>query len=323
MSLTQPPSGAQSSSPGVPVPKVTMPALTDMKRQGKPISALTAYDYSTARLVDEAGVDLILVGDSLAMVVLGQENTLAVTVDEMLHHTRAVSRAVHRALVVADMPFGSYHGAISDAVANAVRFVKEAGAEAVKIEGLRIELVRALVAAEIPVVGHLGLTPQSVHRMGGYRVQARTADAARELEADALALARAGAGAIVLEGVPREAAAAITAALPIPTIGIGAGPDCDGQILVFHDLVNLSFAPQAKFVRRYADASALFQSAIERYREDVEHRAFPADAESYHLSSSAIRQAGAFVDSTAGDAAMEFDSEDAIVNQDAFEDWGR
>jgi 3-methyl-2-oxobutanoate hydroxymethyltransferase len=298
-----------------------MPALTEMKRQGKPISALTAYDYSTARLVDEAGVDLILVGDSLAMVVLGQENTLAVTVDEMLHHTRAVSRAVHRALVVADMPFGSYHGAISDAVANAVRFVKEAGAEAIKIEGPRIELVRALVVAEIPVVGHLGLTPQSVHRMGGYRVQARTAEAARELEADALALARAGAGAIVLEGVPREAAATITAALPIPTIGIGAGPECDGQILVFHDLVNLSFAPRAKFVRQYADASALFRSAIERYREDVEHRAFPADAESYHLPSSEVRQAGVSADSLGRDAGADFDSDNAVVNRDAFEDW--
>ena len=321
MSLTQPPAGTRTSQPGVSLPKVTMPALTEMKRQGKPISALTAYDYSTARLVDEAGVDLILVGDSLAMVVLGQENTLAVTVDEMLHHTRAVSRAVHRALVVADMPFGSYHGAISDAVANAVRFVKEAGAEAVKIEGPRIELVRALVAAEIPVVGHLGLTPQSVHRMGGYRVQARTAETARQLEADALALARAGAGAIVLEGVPREAAAAITAALPIPTIGIGAGPECDGQILVFHDLVNLTFTPQAKFVRQYADASGLFRSAIERYREDVEHRAFPADAESYHLSSSAGGLAGGSVNLMGGEAGPDFDVEDALVNRDAFEDW--
>ena len=237
-----------------------------MKRQGKPISALTAYDYATARLVDEAGIDLILVGDSLAMVVLGHENTLAVTVDEMLHHTRAVRRAVRRALVVADMPFGSYHGAIAEAVANAVRFVKEAGAEAVKIEGPRVELVRALVEAEIPVVGHLGLTPQSVHRMGGYRVQARTAEAVRQLQADALALADAGAGAIVLEGIPREAAAAITAELPIPTIGIGAGPDCDGQILVFHDLVNLTFAPAAKFVRRYADASRALP---------LRHRALP------------------------------------------------
>jgi len=289
MSLAGSPSGAHLSPSEVPNSKVTMPALSEMKRQAKSISALTAYDYPTARIADEAGIDLILVGDSLAMVVMGHENTLAVTVDEMLHHTRAVRRAVRRALVVADMPFGSYHGAIDDAVANAVRFVKEAGAEAVKIEGPRVELVRTLSDAEIPVVGHLGLTPQSVHRMGGYRVQARTADAVLQLEADAFALAHAGAGAIVLEGVPREAAGQITAALPIPTIGIGAGPDCDGQILVFHDLVSLTFAPAAKFVRRYADASTLFRAAIERYREDVEHRAFPSDAESYHLPESALR----------------------------------
>jgi 3-methyl-2-oxobutanoate hydroxymethyltransferase len=261
-----------------------MPALAEMKRQGKPISALTAYDYPSSRLADEAGIDLILVGDSLAMVVLGHENTLSVTVDEMLHHTRAVRRAVHRALVVADMPFGSYHGPVAEGVANAIRFIKEAGAEAVKIEGSRVELTRALVAAEIPVVGHLGLTPQSVNRMGGFRVQARTADAVLQLKADALALAEAGAGLIVLEGVPREAAAAITAELPVPTIGIGAGPDCDGQILVFHDLVNLTFAPPAKFVRRYADAGALIRTAIEHYREDVEHHAFPSDEESYHLT---------------------------------------
>jgi 3-methyl-2-oxobutanoate hydroxymethyltransferase len=299
MSLTQFPAGARVSPRGVPFPKVTMPALGEMKRQGKPISALTAYDYATARLIDETGVDLILIGDSLAMVVLGLDNTLAVTVDEMLHHTRAVRRGVQRALVVADMPFGSYHGTVADGVANAVRFVKEAGAEAVKIEGARVELVRALTEAEIPVVGHLGLTPQSVHRMGGYRVQARTSDAVRHLQADAQLLADAGAGALVLEGIPREVAAKITAALSIPTIGIGAGPNCDGQILVFHDLVNLSFAPQAKFVRQYADASALFRSAIERYREDVEHRAFPSDAESYHLASSAVRRAGAFADSMA------------------------
>jgi 3-methyl-2-oxobutanoate hydroxymethyltransferase len=264
--------------------KVTMPALAGMKRQGKPITALTAYDYATSRLVDEAGIDLILVGDSLAMVVLGHDNTLAVTVDEMLHHTRAVRRAVRRALVVADMPFGSYHGGIQEGVANAVRFIKEAGAEAVKIEGPRVELVQALVAAEIPVVGHLGLTPQSVHRMGGYRVQAKTAEAVQQLRNDAQALADAGAGAIVLEGVPREVAAAITADLDIPIIGIGAGPDCDGQILVFHDILNLTFAPHAKFVRQYADAAALIRDAVDRYREDVEHRAFPSDEESYHLA---------------------------------------
>jgi len=288
MSLTSFP-GTNSSPNGAPITKITMPALTDMKRQGKPISALTAYDYATSRLADEAGIDFILVGDSLAMVILGHENTLAVTVDEMIHHTRAVRRAVHRALVVSDMPFGSYNS-VAEGLANAVRFVKEAGAEAVKIEGPRIELVHALTEAEIPVVAHLGLTPQSVHRMGGYRVQARTAETVLQLKADAHALADAGAGAIVLEGIPREAAAQITAELPAPTIGIGAGPDCDGQILVFHDLLNLTFAPPAKFVRRYADAGTLIRSAIEHYREDVEHRAFPSDEESYHLPE-AVRKA--------------------------------
>jgi 3-methyl-2-oxobutanoate hydroxymethyltransferase len=283
MSVTNFPGGSSSAPTGPSITKVTIPALSEMKRQGKPISALTAYDYSSSRLADEAGIDLILVGDSLAMVVLGHENTLAVTVDEMLHHTRAVRRAVHRALVVADMPFGSYHGTIAESLANAIRFVKEAGAEAVKIEGPRVELVRALTEAEIPVVAHLGLTPQSIHRMGGYRVQARTAETVLQLKADAHALADAGAGALVLEGVPREVAAVITAELTIPTIGIGAGPDCDGQILVFHDLLNLTFAPAPKFVRRYADAGTLIRSAIEHYREDVEHRAFPSDEESYHL----------------------------------------
>lgn len=289
MSLTNFPGGANSSHPCNPITKVTMPALAEMKRQGKPISALTAYDYATSRLVDEAGIDMVLVGDSLAMVVLGHDNTLAVTVDEMLHHTRAVHRAVRRALLVADMPFGSYHGTVAEGLANAVRFVKEAGAEAVKIEGPRVELVRALTEAEIPVVGHLGLTPQSVHRMGGYRVQARTAEAAQKLKADAHALANAGAGALVLEGIPREVAAEVTAELAIPTIGIGAGPDCDGQILVFHDLLNLTFAPPAKFVRRYGDAGALIRAALEHYREDVEHRAFPSDEESYHLPDAARR----------------------------------
>ena len=315
MSVTNFPGGPSSAAPRTPTAKVTMPTLAEMKRQGKAISALTAYDYATARLVDEAGIDLILVGDSLAMVVLGHENTLAVTVDEMLHHTRAVRRGVRRALVVADMPFGSYHGAIGEGVTNAVRFLKEAGAEAVKIEGPRVELVRALVEAEVPVVGHLGLTPQSVHRMGGYRVQARSIDAGLRLQADAFALAGAGAGAIVLEGIPREAAGAITAALPIPTIGIGAGPDCDGQILVFHDLVNLTFSPPAKFVRHYGDASTLFRSAIEQYREDVEHHAFPSDAESYHLPEAARRLFS--IDPDLSDAR---DNADAVVNSDAREE---
>jgi len=314
MSVTNFLAGTGLASADQSLPKVTVPALSEMKRRHKPISALTAYDYATARLVDEAGIDFVLVGDSLAMVVLGHENTLAVTVDEMLHHTRAVRRAVRRALVVADMPFGSYHGSISDAQANAVRFVKEAGAEAVKIEGPRIELVRALTQAEVPVIGHLGLTPQSVHRMGGYRVQARTAESVRQLESDARSIARAGAGAIVLEGVPREVAESITAQLSIPTIGIGAGPGCDGQILVFHDLVGLTFSPAAKFVRRYADLGSAIRSAAEHYREDVEHRVFPSDEESYHLGESA-RQALAPV------PGSDFDSADDIVNRDSLPDW--
>jgi 3-methyl-2-oxobutanoate hydroxymethyltransferase len=316
MSITSFPGRADPSPRANPLPKVTVPALSEMKRQGKPISALTAYDYSSARLVDEAGIDLLLVGDSLAMVVLGHENTLAVTMDEMLHHARAVRRAVHRALVVADMPFGSYHASVAEGVTNAIRFIKEAGAEAVKVEGPRTELVRALTAAEIPAIGHLGLTPQSLHRMGGYRVQARTAESVQQLRADALALAQAGIGALVLEGVPREVAEEITATLPIPTIGIGAGPGCDGQILVFHDLLNLTFAPPAKFVRRYLNVGALISSAIEHYREDVEHHAFPSDEESYHLPDSTRR-------SLKVDADCEPDpyAADAVVNQDALQGW--
>jgi 3-methyl-2-oxobutanoate hydroxymethyltransferase len=269
---------------------VTIQTLQDKKSQGSPISALTAYDYATARLVDEAGIDLILVGDSLAMVVMGYENTLPVTMDEMLLHTRAVRRAVKRAMVVADMPFGSYHVTAAEGVANATRFVKEAGAQAVKIEGgaSRLELVRRLSDAEIPVIAHLGLTPQSVHRMSGYRVQGKSVNAIHHLQKDALAMEAAGAFAVVLEGIPTEVAQRITAALHIPAIGIGAGPHCDGQILVLHDLVNLSFSKPAKFVRRYGDAAALISDAVRRYREDVEGRQFPADAESYHLGKDAL-----------------------------------
>jgi 3-methyl-2-oxobutanoate hydroxymethyltransferase len=265
--------------------KVTFQTLQQKKQNAQPITALTAYDYPTSRLVDEAGVDLILVGDSLAMVVMGYDSTLPVTVDEMLHHTRAVRRAVKRAIVVSDMPYGSYHVSVADGVANATRFLKEAGAEAIKIEGgaRRCELVERLTDAEIPVVCHLGLTPQAVHRMGGYRVQGKTQAAADELVRDARMLEAAGAAAIVLEGMPREVAANITSQLQIPTIGIGAGPDCDGQILVFHDLVNLSFSRPAKFVRQYADAATLFRDAIEHYVHDVEERSFPNESESYHL----------------------------------------
>ena len=265
--------------------KITVPTFLEKKTLRRPITAVTAYDYASARLVDEAGLDVLLVGDSLAMVMQGHENTLAVTMDEMLLYTRGVRRGVKRALLVADMPFGSYTDA-HEGVANAVRFVKEAGAEAVKLEGgrERAELVRRVVDAEIPVMGHLGLTPQSVHRMGGYKVQGKTMEAIDALRTDAMALEEAGCFALVLEGVPRELARIVTEELRIPTIGIGAGPDCDGQILVLHDIMTMTFSKPAKFVRRYADVGGLMQTALGEYKRDVEARTFPSDAESYHLS---------------------------------------
>lgn len=292
MSLTEPRS-IQAAPRSIPTSttlvKVTVPALQEKKRHCVPISALTAYDYATARLVDEASVDLVLVGDSLGMVMLGHESTLAVTMEEMLLFSRAVRRGVRRALLAVDMPYASYQIDVAEGVRNALRFVKEAGAEAVKVEGgrNRTELVSRLTDAEIPVIGHIGLTPQSLHRMGGYRVQGKSVSGAEELVTDALALETAGAALLVLEGVPREVAARITAELAIPTIGIGAGPECDGQILVVHDLLNLTFAPAAKFVRRYADAASLIRDAVERYRKDVETHNFPGDAESYHLPADA------------------------------------
>ncbi|MGD0799370.1 MAG: 3-methyl-2-oxobutanoate hydroxymethyltransferase [Acidobacteriaceae bacterium] len=268
----------------MPGPRVTAGTLLEKKRAGVPISALTAYDWPTARLVDEAGIDVVLVGDSLGMVVLGYENTLPVTMEEMLHHTRAVARGVRRAFLVADMPYGAYHTSGDVAVENALRFVKEAGAQAVKIEGgaARAELVRRMTEAEVCVVGHIGLTPQSVHGMGGYKVQGKTTEAMERLRGDAWALKEAGAVAIVLEGIPRELAARITTECGVPTIGIGAGPECDGQILVFHDVFGLTFGPRAKFVRQYGDAAGLFAEGLKRYREDVAGGRFPSDEESYH-----------------------------------------
>ena len=265
--------------------KVTAQTLLEKKRSRHPITALTAYDYPTAKIVDEAGIDLILVGDSLAMTVLGRENTLSLTVQEMLHHATAVRRAVQRAFLVVDMPYGSYHISLKQAIRNALSFVVKGGAEAVKIEGgrRRAELVRQLTAAEIPVVGHIGLTPQSVLRMGGYRVQGRSVSEMDELLADAAALEVAGAVALVLEGVPRELAEQITSLIKIPTIGIGAGPGCDGQILVFHDLLQLTFDSRPKFVRSFADVGALVRDGVEGYRRAVLEGNFPSDAESYHL----------------------------------------
>ncbi len=273
--------------------KVTVPDIlnwksrpaTESTQTQRKITCLTAYDCPTARLLDEAGVDILLVGDSLGMVVLGYENTLPVTMEEMLHHTRAVRRGVHRALVVADMPYGSFHAEVSESVRNAVRFVKEAGAEAVKVEGgeRRLELISRLVEAEIPVMGHIGLTPQSLNALGGFKVQGKTVEAAEQLLRDARAVEAAGAFSIVLESVPRELAARITEQLRIPTIGIGAGPACDGQVLVFHDVMGLTFGNAPKFARRYADLAEVIARAASEFCEDVRGGRFPSDAESYHL----------------------------------------
>ena len=272
--------------------KVTVPELLARKistENSKKIVCLTAYDYPTARLLDEAGVDVILVGDSLAMVVLGHDSTLPVTIDEMLHHTRAVRRGTKHALVVADMPFGSYHSDTAESLRNAVRFVKEAGAEAVKVEGgeRRLELIARLTEAEIPVMGHVGLTPQSVNALGGYRVQGKTVDSAEQLLRDARAVEAAGAFAVVLEAVPRELATQITRELRIPTIGIGAGPDCDGQILVVHDLLGLMFEQTPKFARKYANVGEIISGAVREYAADVRSGNFPTDNESYHSGAAA------------------------------------
>jgi 3-methyl-2-oxobutanoate hydroxymethyltransferase len=265
--------------------KVTTATLAEKKSRREPITCLTAYDYATARLVDEAGIDLILVGDSLAQVVLGYDSTLPVTVEEMLHHTRAVRRAVKHAFLVADMPYASYHVSVKEAVRNATKFAKYGGAEAVKIEGgkKRIDVVNALVDAEIPVMGHIGLTPQSVNAMGGYKVQGKTLSAIEDLMRDAVALDNAGVCCMVLEGIPREVATMITAEVSTPTIGIGAGPDCDGQVLVIHDLLGMTANP-AKFVRRYADLGSAITEAVTTYKQDVVAGTYPSDAESYHLS---------------------------------------
>ena len=281
-----------SAAPGAGNGKATVPDIRNRKSRlvssstaPARITCLTAYDYPTARLLDDAGVDILLVGDSLGMVVLGYENTLPVTMEEMLHHTRAVRRGTRRALVVADMPYGSYHTEFAESLRSALRFVKEGGAEAVKIEGgeRRLELIARLVEAEIPVMGHVGLTPQSLNALGGFKVQGKTAEAAKQLLRDAHAVEAAGAFSIVLESVPRELAARITQELSIPTIGIGAGPDCDGQVLVIHDILGLTLNGTPKFARRYANLAAEITRAAGEYCEDVRSGRFPSDAESYHL----------------------------------------
>ena len=267
--------------------KVTAPAVRarKMRSGAEPLVMLTAYDAPGARMVDAAGADLILVGDSVAMVVLGYDDTLQVTVDDIAHHTAAVARTKPRALIVGDLPWMSYHVSVEETVRNAAKLIR-AGAESVKLEGgrKRLPMIEALLDAEIPVMGHIGLTPQSVHAMGGFRVQGRETAAALGLVDDAKALAHAGCFAIVIEGVPDQVAAMITDAVDVPTIGIGAGPHCDGQVLVFHDVLGLEDRVVAKFVRRYADLKAVGIEALERFASDVRSGAFPAASESYHLN---------------------------------------
>ncbi|MGC1511472.1 MAG: 3-methyl-2-oxobutanoate hydroxymethyltransferase [Acidimicrobiales bacterium] len=278
------------------VASVTIPALRSHKvsKGMPPLVMLTAYDAPGARIVDDAGADIILVGDSLAMVVLGYDDTLQVTIDDMVHHTAAVARANPRALVVGDLPWLSYHVSQEDTVRNAAKLVR-AGASAVKLEGgaKRAPMVRAVIDAEIPVMGHLGLTPQSVHALGGFRVQGKEAAAVAALLDDAHALVDAGVFAIVLECVPREVARLVTASLPVPTIGIGAGPDCDGQVLVFHDALGLQDRVAPKFVRRYASGRDDAVTALSTFASDVRSGAFPSEAESYHAGEDL---AGALVD---------------------------
>jgi 3-methyl-2-oxobutanoate hydroxymethyltransferase len=266
--------------------KVTIPSLLEKKAAGEKITALTAYDYPIARILDEAGIDLILVGDSLGMVVLGYENTLPVTMEEMIHHTKPVVRAVRRALVVGDMPYFSFQASPESAVANASRFLKEAGAQAVKIEGAspkRLNLVEQLVEAEIPVMGHIGLTPQSIHHLGQFKVRGSEASEAKRLIEGAQNLEKAGTFAVVLECIPLEVARIITETLKVPTIGIGAGPWCDGQILVFHDLVGCENGFLPKFVKKYADLHRIISDAVGNYLEEVISGAFPDNEHSYHL----------------------------------------
>ncbi|MDD2364725.1 MAG: 3-methyl-2-oxobutanoate hydroxymethyltransferase [Desulfuromonadaceae bacterium] len=262
--------------------KITIPEILKMKQNGERITVLTAYDFPFARLVDGGGVDVILVGDSVGVVVAGHDTTLPVTMDEMIYHSRAVKRADPKALVVADMPFMSYQTGIEEACRNCGRMIKEGGAEAVKVEGGSniAHVIRAVSSIDIPVMGHIGLTPQSVHRMGGYKVQGRNEQAERIMD-DALAVQHAGAFAVVLEGIPASLAADITKELTIPTIGIGAGSSCDGQVLVIHDILGLCEKYSPKFVKRYADLAPLISSAVASYVADVKNGEFPTAEHSF------------------------------------------
>jgi len=271
--------------------KVTILSLKSKKEKGEPITMLTAYDYPTGLLVDQAGIDIILVGDSLAMVVLGQENTVAVTMDEMLHHCKAVARGAKHPLLVGDMPFMSYQVDVKEAVRNAGRFLKEGGMDVIKLEGGRgmAPTAEAIVDAGIPVMGHIGLTPQTISKLGGYRVQGKDVATAKALIDDGLALEDAGAFSLILEAIPGPVAKLITERVSIPTIGIGAGPDCDGQVLVIHDLIGLFDRFVPKFVKQYAQIFPVIVEALEGYRDEVIAGAFPGPEHGYSMSDEALQ----------------------------------
>jgi len=286
---------SSTAAPRRKAPTVPLLRARKVRNGDDPLVMVTAYDAPGARVADEAGVDLILVGDSLAMVVLGYDDTLQVTVDDIAHHTAAVARAKPTPLVVADLPWLSYHVSVEDTVRNAATLIR-AGATAVKLEGgsKRLRMIEALIDAEIPVMGHLGLTPQSVHAMGGFKVQGKDSAAAMQLVSDAKALAHAGCFSIVLEGVPTEVARMVTDAVDVPTIGIGAGPGCDGQVLVYHDVLGIEDRITPKFVRRYAEQKADAVTAMSSYADDVRTGAFPGPDESYHLSSDVAETLGLY-----------------------------
>lgn len=278
----------QPDQPG----KVYLPAIRAAKERGEKLVCLTAYDYPTARVVDEAGVDIILVGDSIGNVIHGYGNTIPVSLDEIVSASIAVKRGTERAMVVADMPYGTYHVSEDETVRNALRLMKYGGAEAVKLEGgrNRVDLVRRLVDEEIPVIAHIGLTPQSVYKLGGYRVQGRNVEQAKRLIEDAKMLEEAGAFAIVLELVPREVAAMVTEQLEISTIGIGAGANCDIQVLVLHDLIGMTFGRQPRFVRQYANVREVMTDAIKAWQEDVRTGRYPDEGETYGLTEDILKQ---------------------------------
>ncbi len=279
--------------------KMTIKKLMEKKKLKEKIVALTAYDYSMAKLVDECGIDFILVGDSLSMVMLGNENTLAVTVDEMIHHTKAVSRGVSNALIVGDMPFLSYKVDMKDAIYNAGRFIQEGGAEAVKIEGGSevCPLIKKLIRADIQVMGHVGLTPQAIYEFGGFMVQGKTINAAKQIITDVLNLQKAGVFSIVLESIPWQLARIITDLLDIPTIGIGAGPYCDGQILVLHDMLGIFTEFKPKFLKYFGNIGAAIKEAINGYKQEVKGEKYPTQEYSYDIQEDEFKKIQEWVDS--------------------------